>query len=100
MSQKLVVKKECERCPRVEEHEVSVAVVRKTGFSLDRKVVSCKVEVDGEQIGSYANLCETCREIVSNYVVSIFQKLEKVSAHRKKKPKGEAASDDEAEATE
>ena len=87
VSQKLVVKKECERCPRVEEHEVDIATVRETGFSLDPDVTSCTVQVDGEEIGTYTYLCETCRDIVSNYVVSIFSVQKKVSSHRRRKPK-------------
>lgn len=100
MAQKLVVKKQCERCPRVEEHEIDIATVRETGFSLDPDVKSCQVEIDGEEIGTYEYLCETCRDIVSNYVVAIFQKLEKVSAHRKKKTKEDEPEVTVEEATE
>jgi hypothetical protein len=89
VSQKLVIQKECERCPRVESHEVNIETVRQTGFSLDPEVTSVSVQVDGEEIGTYSYLCETCRDIVTNYVVSIFSSQKKVSSQRKRKPKDE-----------
>lgn len=89
MTQKLVVKKQCERCPRVEEHEVDLETVRKSGFSLDPDVKSIRIDIDGDEIGNFEYLCDTCREIVNNYVVSILSTQTKVSSHRKKKSKGE-----------
>lgn len=85
MTQKLVVQRCCERCPRVDSHEVNIDAVREKAFSLEPSVKSIRIEVDGELIGEYEYLCAVCRDVVNNYVVSILQPLDKVSAHRKKK---------------
>lgn len=84
MTQKLCIKKQCERCPRVEEEFLTVEEVQKQGFHLDAGH-SCRMVIDGAEIGSFGHLCSNCKEVVLKYAASIFTPLEKVSSTRRSK---------------
>lgn len=82
MSARVVVKRECSRCPRIEEREISLeeAVgLHKTGL---KGPVALKIMMKGEAIAELEDLCDTCTTVVLNYIESATKKLQHRSALR------------------
>lgn len=80
----LVFKRQCGRCPAVEEVPVSYEDI-KSGKdpSKDRSRV-LKISVGGKTIVDHDFLCDNCLEIVDNYVQNIGRRLEKRSSTRER----------------
>lgn len=84
-----VFKRQCGRCPAVEEVPVSVEDIKKGVDPGKDKSRALQIRVGGKEVVSHDFLCDACTEICSRYVDNIAKQLEKKSATRSKTEDGE-----------
>lgn len=80
----IVLKKQCERCPAVEEIPVSVEDIKSGKHTLDKPDGPPRIEikVGGKVVTTYRILCDACDAAVSKAVSDIAKKREKKSSQR------------------
>lgn len=85
MSDSIVMKRSCERCPAVQETPISVEDLASGKFkpagSKDAPV-KYEVKVEGKAIVSYKYLCTACEAMVKTAIENIAKTLEKKSSTR------------------
>lgn len=86
MSQTLVIKKKCHRCPRVEEEEVSPERIQELTERADPPAL--RIEVGGHLIADFPHLCEECANIVHGYITQAVTPQTSMSSRRKVKKNG------------
>lgn len=77
-----IVKRQCERCPSVEEIQVSAEDIKSGKYKPEPTAVKYSVLVDGKPLASYSRLCEACDEAVSKAILDIARKREKKTSKR------------------
>ena len=77
-----VVKRQCERCPAVEEISVTAEDIKSGKYKPEPAAVKYSVLVDGKPLASYSRLCEACDEAVSKAILDIARKREKKTSKR------------------
>lgn len=88
-----VFKRQCGRCPAVEEVPVSVEDIKKGVDPSRDKSRALQVKVGGEVVVDHDFLCDACNEICTRYAENISKQLEKKSATRSKDEGGETEVD-------
>jgi hypothetical protein len=86
VSDSIVMKRSCERCPAVQEIPVSVEDIASGKFKPQAKDGTPKYEikVEGKPVASFRYLCEACESTVRAALDNISKTLEKKAALRKK----------------
>ncbi len=82
MSSVFVLKRQCQRCPAVQEVVVTTEDIKAGKIPAESKTAKYAVVVDGKTIASYSELCEACEEAVSKAILDIARKREKKSSKR------------------
>lgn len=78
----IALKRQCSRCPRVEEQEISLeeaAKLQKTGLKGPK---AFRAMLNGDVVVEHENLCAVCEEIVQNYLSNIGKVLQHRSSLR------------------
>jgi hypothetical protein len=77
----------CQRCPRIEHQDVSLedivaeAKAAEAGEKVKPKPQSLNISMDGTVLAEFAELCSTCRDIVTNHI----EHIARVSKHKSSK---------------
>lgn len=84
MSESFVLKKQCERCPAVEEQVVSTEDIKagKVTIGATKGPPRYQILVAGKESVSYNRLCAACEAAVSKAVADIAKKREKKTSQR------------------
>lgn len=84
MSATLVVKRQCQRCPREDEAEVSLDDVVKMakGGKIPEPAKSLEVKMDDKTVVEFPFLCSQCKTIVARYLEHVAKKPKHQSALR------------------
>jgi len=86
VSDSIVMKRSCERCPAVQEVPVSVEDIASGKIKLGGKELpKYSVLIDGKPVVSYRHLCSACETAVKNAIETISKTLEKKASARTKK---------------
>ena len=86
MSDTLVIKRSCERCPAIDEIQLTVEDIKNGKLPLDKAEGPCRfeVKVGGKAVASYRRLCAACEATVAKMVEDIATKREKKTSIRTK----------------
>lgn len=83
MSDSIVVKRQCERCPAVEEVAVTVEEIKAGKLPVDKAdAPKIEVRVGGKVVASYKRLCAACEASVTKAIEDISKKREKKTSKR------------------
>lgn len=77
-----VFKRQCGRCPAVEEVPVTIEDIKKGVNPEKDRSRALKVSLGGEEILFHSYLCSACHDICMRYVEHIAKELSKKSATR------------------
>jgi hypothetical protein len=64
----IVVKRQCNRCPRIDETVVSMAEVAAMAVNQTKEPAALKLFIDGDEAYEFQHLCQPCRAIVNEYL--------------------------------
>lgn len=80
----LILKKQCERCPAVEEVPVSAEDIKSGKYQPEKSDGPPKYEIKvaGKVVCSYKRLCAACEAAVAKQVTDIAKKREKKTSTR------------------
>lgn len=80
----IVIKKQCERCPAVEEVPVTADDIKSGKYQPDKSDGPPKIEIkiDGKMVKTYRRLCAACQAAVDKAVADIVKKREKKTSLR------------------
>lgn len=86
MSDTLVIKRSCERCPAVDEIQLTLEDIKNGKLPLDKAESPARFEVkiNGKTAALYKRLCAACEATVSKMVEDIATKREKKTSVRTK----------------
>lgn len=90
MTTQLLISRQCSRCPRVDQREITQEEIvnrAKSGQPLEDTVPALVIVVRGKTIATFAHLCTACQQIVADYVGNAARPVEKSSSKRVKKTK-------------
>lgn len=82
MSDSFIIKRQCERCPAVEEIAVTAEDIKSGKYKSDPPAQKYAVLVEGKVMAAYSRLCGTCDEAVSKAILDIARKREKKTSKR------------------
>jgi len=89
VSDSIVMKRACERCPAVQEIPISVDDIASGKFKPQSKETAgapkYEVKVDGKPVASFKYLCAACESTVNVAIENISKTLEKKASVRTKK---------------
>lgn len=86
----LSLNKQCSRCPRVEQVEVSIDEAVKLAQLALKAPKALVVTIDGEEVSSFDALCSVCKTIVMKYIDGATKRPKNQSALRDTEIKVEA----------
>ncbi len=80
----IVLKKQCERCPAVEEVPVSAEDIKSGKYQPEKTDGAPKIEIKvaGKVAVAYRRLCEACQAAVDKAIADIAKKREKKTSKR------------------
>ena len=86
MSDTLVIKRSCERCPAIDEIQLTMEDIKNGKLPLDKSEGPARfeVKVNGKSVASYKRLCAACEATVSKMVDDIATRREKKTSIRTK----------------
>lgn len=84
MSDAIVLKKQCERCPAVDEVPVSAEDIKSGKYVPEKNDGPPKFEIKvaGKVVASYKRLCAACDAAITKQVTDISKKREKKTSTR------------------
>ncbi len=90
MSTSLSLNKQCSRCPRVEQTDVTIDEAVKLAQQALKAPKALVVSVNGEELASFDALCSVCQTIVTKYIDGATKRPKNQSALRDTEIKVEA----------
>jgi len=86
MSDVLVIKRSCERCPAIDEIQFTMEDIKNGKLPMDKSEGPSRfeVKVNGKSVASYKRLCAACEATVAKMVDDIATKREKKTSIRTK----------------
>lgn len=82
MSISLSVKKQCSRCPRVEQKDITIEEAVKLAKDTKKQPPALEVFLEGESLGSFELLCDTCQTIIARYLENTMKRPKHQSSLR------------------
>lgn len=84
MSDSIVIKRQCDRCPAVEETAITVDDIKAGKLPVEKADAAPKYEIKvaGKVVASFKRLCTACEEQVAKAVEDIGKKREKKTSKR------------------
>lgn len=83
----LYYKKTCSRCPREDDIAITLEEALARTKVTTKPVPKLKVEMDGQTVVDFTELCATCEELVSRAVMALADKAAKASSTRTRSEK-------------
>jgi len=84
MSDVMVMKRQCERCPAVKEIPVTAEDIKNNKYAPPKADAPPRYQIssNGKVVVAYTNLCDPCEQQVSKAIAEISKKREKKSSTR------------------
>lgn len=82
MTLALSLKKQCSRCPRSEQKDITIEEAVKLAKDTKKAPPALEVFVDGDSLGSFELLCDTCQTIVARYLENAMKRPKHQSSLR------------------